>query len=615
MSGDVFGNGMLLSRHIRLIAAFDHRHIFLDPNPDASKTFTERERLFALPRSSWADYDSKLISEGGGIWARSEKSIPISPQAQATLGISVARLTPNELVTAILKAPVDLLYNGGIGTYVKAASETHADVGDRANDALRINGSELRVKVVGEGGNLGLTQLGRVEAALKGVKLYTDAIDNSAGVDTSDHEVNIKILLSLPIADGELTEKQRNALLAEMTDEVGQLVLRDNYFQTQALSGAGRMGVKLLDQQQRFIRFLEKEGRLNRALEFLPSDDEIAERRAKGHGLTGPEQSVLLAYSKMWLNDQLLASDLPEDPWVSTALARYFPAALRNRFGGYIPRHPLKREIVATHVLNSMVNRVGATFVHRLIETTGATPAQIVRAYLLTREVFALVPTWKEIEALDNVIADEVQSQMLIELTRSTVRATTWFLRSRRLADPMAETIARFAPAAAALLEFIEAAPVAAPWRLPVTDHLKVLEANRVPAELALKIAAAGTLFAALDIADVGELEKKPLAEVATAYFAIGDLLGLARLRLQVAALPSDGYWQAMAKAALGDDLAGLQRALSADALHAGGQRTWEAAQGPAIERARRMLTELADSKSADLAMLSVALRELRNLA
>jgi glutamate dehydrogenase len=527
----------------------------------------------------------------------------------------VARLTPNELVTAILKAPVDLLYNGGIGTYVKSSGETHADVGDRANDALRINGSELRVKVVGEGGNLGLTQLGRVEAALKGVKLYTDAIDNSAGVDTSDHEVNIKILLSLPIADGELTEKQRNALLAEMTDEVGQLVLRDNYFQTQALSVAGRMGVKLLDQQQRFIRFLEKEGRLNRALEFLPSDDEIAERRSKGHALSGPEQSVLLAYSKMWLNDQLLASDLPEDPWVVTALERYFPAALRKRFGGYIARHPLKREIVATHVLNSMVNRVGATFVHRLMETTGATPAQIVRAYLLTREVFALVPTWKEIEALDNVIADEVQSQMLIELARHIVRATTWFLRSRRLAEPMAETIARFAPAAAALLGFIKAAPVGVPWRLPITDHLQVLEANRVPAELALKVAAAGTLFAALDIADVGELEKKPLEDVATAYFAIGDLLGLARLRLQVTALPSDGYWQAMAKGALGDDLAGLQRELTADALHAGGLAAWEAAQRPAIERARRMLTELADSKSADLAMLSVALRELRNLA
>jgi glutamate dehydrogenase len=615
MSGDVFGNGMLLSRHIRLIAAFDHRHIYLDPNPDAGRSFAERDRLFALARSSWADYDSKLISEGGGIWARSEKSIPISPQAQAVLGIEWARLTPNELVTAILKAPVDLLYNGGIGTYVKAMSETHADVGDRANDALRINGSELRVKVVGEGGNLGLTQLGRVEAALKGVKLYTDAIDNSAGVDTSDHEVNIKILLSLPIADGELTEKQRNALLAEMTDEVGQLVLRDNYFQTQALSIAGRMGVKLLDQQQRFIRFLEKEGRLNRALEFLPSDDEIAERRSKGIALTGPEQSVLLAYSKMWLNDQLLASDLPEDPWVGTALERYFPAALRLRFGGYIARHPLKREIVATHVLNSMVNRVGATFVHRLMETTGATPAQVVRAYLLTRETFALVPTWKEIEALDNVIADEVQSQMLIELARRTVRATTWFLRSRRLADPMAETIARFAPAAAALLEFIKTAPIGAPWRLPITDHLKVLEANRVPDELALKIAAAGTLFAALDIADVGELEKKPLEEVATAYFAIGDLLGLARLRMQVAALPSDGYWQAMAKAALGDDLAGLQRELTADALHAGGLAAWETAQRAAIERARRMLTELADSKSADLAMLSVALRELRNLA
>ncbi|MBC8120128.1 MAG: NAD-glutamate dehydrogenase, partial [Burkholderiaceae bacterium] len=322
MSGDVFGNGMLLSRHIRLLAAFDHRHVFIDPAPDVAASFAERERLYALPRSSWADYNQKLISPGGGIWARSEKSIPISPQVQAALGISATKLTPTELISSILKAPVDLLYNGGIGTYVKAISESHLDVGDRANDALRVNGVELRCKVIGEGGNLGLTQLGRVEAALNGVKLYTDAIDNSAGVDTSDHEVNIKILLSLPIADGELTEKQRNTQLVAMTDDVAALVLRDNYFQGQSLSVSGRMGALLLDHQQRFIRFLEKRGALNRAIEFLPSDDEIDERRAKGISLTGPERAVLLAYSKMWLFDELLASDLPEDPWVGTALAR-----------------------------------------------------------------------------------------------------------------------------------------------------------------------------------------------------------------------------------------------------------------------------------------------------
>ena len=619
MSGDVFGNGMLLSRHIRLLAAFDHRHVFIDPAPDVAASFAERERLFALPRSSWADYNQKLISAGGGIWARSEKSVPISPQAQAALGIAAIKLTPSELISAILKAPVDLLYNGGIGTYIKAASESHADVGDRANDGLRVNGAELRCKVVCEGGNLGLTQLGRIESALNGVKLYTDAIDNSAGVDTSDHEVNIKILLSLPIADGELTEKQRNTQLASMTDEVAALVLRDNYFQGQSLSIGGRMGTRLLDQQQRFIRFLEKQGRLSRTIEFLPGDDEIGERRGKGIPLTSPERAVLLAYSKMWLFDELLASDLPEDPWVGTALARYFPSALKEKFGSFIDRHPLKREIVATHVLNSMVNRVGATFVHRLMETTGATPAQIVRAYLLTREIFGLVPVWKSIEALDNVVPDELQSKMLIELGRRTVRATTWLLRSRRLIEPIREpmigTIERFAPAANALLEFIANAPVSAPWRAPIAQHELTLVAGGVPAPLALAVAASDTSFASLDIAEIAESLKQPLSAVADAYFSIGGLLDLARLRGQVSALPSDGYWQGMAKSSLGDDLAALQRELTADALQAGGKSAWEVAQRPAIERAQRMLNELADSKSADLAMLSVALRELRHLA
>ena len=615
MSGDVFGNGMLQSRHIRLLAAFDHRHIFIDPAPDVAASFAERERLFALPRSSWADYNQASISAGGGIWARSEKSIPISPQAQAVLGIAASKLTATELISALVKAPVDLLYNGGIGTYVKAVAESHAEVGDRSNDVLRVNGAELGCKVVAEGGNLGFTQLGRIEAALHGVRLYTDAIDNSAGVDTSDHEVNIKILLSLPIADGDLTEKQRNALLISMTDDVAQLVLRDNYFQGQSLSIGGRMGMRLLDQQQRFIRFLERQGRLSRAIEFLPNDDEIAERRGKAIALTSPERAVLLAYSKMWLFDELLASDLPEDAWVATAIARYFPFALKEKFADYIARHPLKREIVSTHVLNSMVNRVGATFVHRLMETTGATPPQIVRAYLLTREVFGLVPVWQAIEALDNVVADELQSQMLIELGRRTVRSTTWFLRSRRLAEPMLGTIERFAPAAAALLEFIAAEPVSAPWRALIAQGEQTLVAGGVSPSLALAVTASDTSFAALDIAEVAESSKQPFAAVAAAYFSIGQLLGLARLRAQVSALPSDGYWQGMAKNSLGDDLAALQRELTADALRAGGQSAWEIAQRPAIERAQRMLAELADAKAADLAMVSVALRELRHLA
>jgi glutamate dehydrogenase len=615
MSGDVFGNGMLLSRHIHLVAAFDHRHIFIDPTPDASASFTERERLFALPRSSWADYDAKLISAGGGVWSRAEKSIPLSPQAQAALGIEAAQLAPAELISAILRAPVDLLYNGGIGTYVKAAHETHADVGDRANDAVRIDGRALRCKVVGEGGNLGFTQRGRVEAALAGVRLYTDAIDNSAGVDTSDHEVNIKILLAMPVADGRLTVANRNALLAEMTDDVAALVLLDNYFQTQALSVGNHTARKLLEQQQRLMRFLEKEGRLNRALEALPDDETLAERRTAGLPLTAPERAVLLAYAKMWLADALLASDLPEDPWIGEALPRYFAARLRERYAADIARHPLRREIVATVVLNDMVNRVGPSFTHQMTSSTGASPAQVVRAYLLTREVFALAPAWQAIEALDNVVADRTQAELLMELGRRTVRATTWFLRWRRLAEPMADSIARLAPAARALLGYLGAQPADAPARAGFAEAQARFIAEGVPAPLAFEVAAATTTVAALDLAEVAEAAGQPLDPVAATYFAIGDALGLARLRAQVAALPSDGYWQALAKAAASDDLASLQRALTADALAAGGLATWQRSQAAPLERARRMLLELADAKHVDLAMISVALRELRNLA
>jgi len=615
MSGDVFGNGMLLSQRIRLVAAFDHRHIFLDPSPDAATSFAERQRMFALPRSSWADYDARLISAGGGIWSRAEKSIPVSPQAQAALGISAALMAPNELISAILRAPVDLLYNGGIGTYVKASTESHPDVGDRANDAVRVNGAELRCKVVGEGGNLGFTQRGRVEAALHGVRLYTDAIDNSAGVDTSDHEVNIKILLSLPVAEDRITLEQRNALLAEMTDDVAHLVLEDNYYQTQALSVGVHTARKLLEQQHRFIRFLEKEGRLNRALEFLPDDETIAERRSTGLALTGPERAVLMAYSKMWLFDELLASDLPKDPWVAAALVRYFPQRLHQEFAGDIARHPLRREIIATVVLNEMVNRVGPSFPYQMTSSTGSAPAQVVRAYLLTREVFALSPTWRAIEALDNVVADQTQAELLMELGRRTVRATTWFLRSRRLGEPMAQTIERFGPACEALLRYLRVAPPSASWRVPIQEMQARFTQQRVPEALAFDVAAAATTIAALDLAEVAEAARQPLETVASTYFAIGDVLGLARLRAQVAALPSDGYWQALAKAASSDDLASLQRQLTADALQAGGLEPWQREQAHALDRARRMLGELAESKSADLAMLSVALRELRNLA
>jgi glutamate dehydrogenase len=571
--------------------------------------------------SSWADYDADLISAGGGVWPRSAKRIPVSPQAAAALGIEPGPRAPAELLSAILKAPVDLLYNGGIGTYVKAAAESHEQVGDRANEALRVDGRDLRCKVVAEGGNLGLTQRARIEAAQHGVRLYTDAIDNSAGVDTSDHEVNIKILLGLAIADGELTEKQRNALLAEMTDDVAALVLRDNYFQTQILSLTRGVGVQVLEQQARFIRFLEKQGLLARAIEFLPSDEEIATRKAQQLGLTNPENAVLLAYSKMWLYDAALESNLPEDPWIDTALARYFPARLRDDWAGTIARHPLRREIVCTHVINSMVNRVGFTFVHRLMEATGATPAQIVRAYLLARETFGHVQTWIGIEALDNQVPDEVQAQMLTELDHLTLRATRWFLRSKRLPDPMAGTIIRARPGVDSLYARLYDERHAA-----VRDRLLGaaqgwIDAG-VPALLAQRLAASDALVAALDVTDLAEATQQPAERVADVLIAVGELLGMPRLQAMIDALPAENYWHGMAKTSLTDDLADLQRTLCGEALmHAQSDDTdttlaaWKASEHGALERAQRLLYELAEAPSADLAMLSVALRELRSLA
>jgi glutamate dehydrogenase len=621
MSGDVFGNGMLLSRHIKLVAAFDHRHIFLDPAPEPEAAFAERERLFKLPRSSWAEYDVTKISRGGGVYARSLKSIPITAEAARVLDSTADAMTPAELVNAILKAPVDLLYNGGIGTYVKASSETHAEVGDRANDAVRVNARELRCKVVGEGGNLGCTQRGRVEYALAGGHIYTDAIDNSAGVDTSDHEVNIKILLGLAMADGELTLKQRNALLAEMTDDVAMLVLRDNYFQTQALSVANRIALRLLDSQHRFIQFLEKSGRINRALEFLPSDDEFAERRAKGVGLTTPEAAVVLAFCKIWLYDELLASRLPDDPWVETTFSRYFPKALRERYAAYLPRHPLRREIIATYVINSMVNRVGGTFVHRLMEMTGAKPDEIIRAYLLTRQIFGFVELWKSIEALDNKVDDAVQSAMLIEGGRVIERGTNWFLRSRRLADEMPATIARFSPR-------VEALAARLPQLLDPGDRERLdtivggYVKSGVPQPLAERIVALDMLYSTLDVGEVAEATGRPVELVAEVYFTLSTRLGVPWLREKIAALPDEKHWQKLAKGAMLDDLSGLQRTVTGEALTGGGELVgaaaligaWRDRNGRAIERMAQLLTELRTSPAVDQAMLSVALRELRNL-
>ena len=451
MGGDVFGNAMLLSRHIRLVGAFNHMHVFIDPNPDPETTFTERERLFALPRSTWDDFDRSLLSAGGGIYTRSAKSIPLSAEAREALAVETESLTPNEVIAAMLKAPVDLIWNGGIGTYVKSRRESHADAGDRANDVVRVDGDELRCRIVGEGGNLGLTQLGRIEFAANGGRVNTDAIDNSGGVDCSDHEVNIKVLLNELVSGGDMTEKQRNRLLEDMTGEVAALVLRNNYLQTQALSVASSQAASLLEVQSRLIRRLERDGELDREIEFLPGAEEIAERLAAKVGLHAPELSVLIAYVKIGVFQRLLSSTLPDEPFVVNELRAYFPSALRERCAGLMPAHRLAREIVGTVVANEMVNRCGITFAFRLGEETGADDADIARAYLVAREVYGMRGTWEAIEALDNAVGADVQTSMLLETRKLVERGARWLLRNRPRPLDIARDIGHFAGGVTAL--------------------------------------------------------------------------------------------------------------------------------------------------------------------
>ncbi|ACJ00077.1 NAD-glutamate dehydrogenase [Rhodospirillum centenum] len=617
MSGDVFGNGMLLSRHIRLVGAFDHRHIFLDPAPDAARGWEERRRLFTLPRSSWADYDRSLISEGGGVFERSAKSIGLTPQIKALLGLSVDRLTPAELMQAMLRAPVDLLWFGGIGTYVKSADETNADVGDKANDALRVNARELRAKVVGEGANLGVTQRGRIEAALAGVRINTDAIDNSAGVDTSDHEVNIKILLRDVIDRTGMDLQERDTLLAAMTDEVARLVLDDNYKQTQALTVAQARAAEMLEDHARFARHLEKAGRLHRAIEFLPDDDEVAARAQRRLGLTRPELAVLLAYAKIDLYDKLLASELPDDPRMARDLERYFPSALRDRFPEAIESHRLRREIICTVATNAMVNRVGPSFVWEMTEQTGQREGDVARAYIAVRDAFALRAAWEGIEALDTRVPAQVQTAMILETHRLMRRAVPWLLLNGHHPLDIRAEVERLAPVvedlAGCLAEVLGGDDLA--------KREAELAAHGVPAALAARIAALPVLASAPDIAQIAAESGRPLVrEVAAVYFALGERLGFDWLRDRAAGIVAANHWQRQAVAAIVDDLWSLQARLAARVL-AGGDGGRDAlldafagtCPGP-MERLHGLLQELHTSASVDLAMLAVAVRQLRGL-
>ncbi|CAM5480758.1 NAD-glutamate dehydrogenase [Streptomyces griseus] len=623
MSGDVFGNGMLLSEHIRLVAAFDHRHIFIDPNPDAATSYAERRRLFDLPRSSWADYDTDLLSAGGGVHPRSAKSIPLNAHIREALGIdaSVSKMTPADLMQTILKAPVDLVWNGGIGTYIKAVSESNADVGDKANDAIRVNGEDLRAKVVGEGGNLGATQLGRIEFARNGGRINTDAIDNSAGVDTSDHEVNIKILLNGLVRDGDMTVKQRNKLLADMTDEVGALVLRNNYAQNVALSNASAQAPSLLHAQQRFMRRLERDGALDRALEFLPADRHIRELLSNEKGLSQPELAVLIAYTKITTADELISTVLPDDPHLQKLVHAYFPSELRERFPEAVDGHALRREIITTVLVNDTVNTAGSTFLHRLREETGASIEEIVRAQYTAREIFGLSSVWDAVEALDNKVAADVQTRIRLHSRRLVERGSRWLLGNRPQPVAIAETIDLFRDGVEQvwneLPKLVKGADL--DWYHSILDELT---AAGVPDELAVRVAGFSSAFPALDIVAIADRTGKEPLEVAEVYYDLADRLRITQLMDRIIELPRADRWQSMARASIREDLYAAHAALTSDVLSVGNgastpeQRfvAWESKNAAILARSRSTLEEIQGSDAFDLANLSVAMRTMRTL-
>ncbi len=615
MSGDVFGNGMLMSRRLRLLAAFDHRHVFVDPDPDPERGFAERQRLFRLPRSSWADYDRVLISQGGGVFERSAKSVAISPQMKRVFAIEADRLTPAELIRKVLAAPVDLLWFGGIGTYVKAPRETHAEVGDRANDALRVNADEVRAKIIGEGANLAVTQRGRVAYALAGGRIDTDAIDNSAGVDTSDHEVNLKILIDQAIAVGALPAEEREPLLHGMTEDVAAVVLRDNYLQGEALAVAEARGAVALDRQVRLIRDLERSGRLDRALEFLPDDETLAARATEHGGLVRPELAVLLAYAKMALDGELLASDLPDAPELAEELRHYFPAALRERLGALIPAHPLRREITATIVTNDLVNRAGITFVSDLRTRTGRPAPEIARAYLVVREIFELRRLWAEIEALDGKVPARTQMEMLLEIALVVEHASAWLLRHHRL-DLAADT-ARLAPCVRSLAVLLADLLPPRDASLAAERSLRLTETG-VPAALAARIGAMMFLAPALDIAELADRSAQPLDRAARAYYGAGVRFALDEMRAAARRLPAETQWQKLALEATVDDLLALQTDIALRILtseHVGEPdplAAWAAARATALAPPEALARELRATATPDLALLVVAARQLR---
>lgn len=622
MAGDVFGNGMLLSERIRLQAAFNHVHIFVDPNPDPETSFSERKRLFEKPKSSWQDYNRELISKGGGIFNRDEKTIKLTPQIQKTFAIEEGELTPTAFIKALLKAPVDLVWNGGIGTYVKSKRESHADVGDKSNDSLRVDGGELRCRVFGEGGNLGMTQLGRVEFALAGGACNTDFIDNASGVDCSDHEVNIKILLNELVISGDLTQKQRNKLLVDMTEDVATLVLSNNYLQSQAISIAQSQSVQNMGEYRRFIQSLESEGRLNRRLEFLPDDEVLAERHANNQSLTRPELSVLLSYAKAMLKEQLATESLSQDPYIARALERPFPGVLLKKFRKPVYEHRLRKEIIATQVANDMVDNMGIDFSHRLTKSTGAKPTRVAKAYIAARDIYGLAEFREQVELLDFTVPAQLQLSLLHSMIRKVRRASRWLLRNRRNDLKPENEVTQFAPLIGkihkALPDVLRGAA-----RDEWDREYSRLVALKVPHDLAAVAAMPSNLYSGLGMVEAARQSQTDVLRAAEAYFLLGDKINLHWFANAVADAKVENYWQAMAREAYMDDLEAQTRMLAVATLRQakGGLSIeesidqWMHHQRPLIERWRTMVSELQAAPGTDFAMLSVAIRELLDLA
>ena len=623
MSGDVFGNGMLLSEHIRLVAAFDHRHIFLDPSPEAASSYAERRRLFDLPRSSWADYDTSLISSGGGVFPRTAKSIPVSPEVAAALGLdgSTRSLTPVEMMRAILAAPVDLLWNGGIGTYVKASSETNAEAGDKGNDAIRVDGADLRCQAVGEGGNLGFTQRGRIEYAMQGGRICTDFIDNSAGVDTSDHEVNIKILLDAVMRSGDMTEKQRGELLASMTDEVAELVLVDNYDQNLALSNSTAVSGSLMHVHEAWIRRLERSGVLDREIEFLPSVKDFQARRAASNPLTSPELAVLLAYTKIVLADELLESNLPDDPFLRGELFSYFPTRMRQEHRDAMTGHPLRREIIVTQVVNKLVNFAGVTFFHRLSQETSASAEELARAHFVAREIYGANELIERINSLDNQIAASVQTDMRLAVRTLIERASRWLVNNRRPPLDSEATVEHFGTDIGKVMQALPDILTGVQAE-EYEDRRGALEKAGVPEDLARAVAVLPPAYAVLEVVEIAKRDELDALEVARVHSVLAEHLGLSELMAMIYNLPRNDRWQTMARASLRDDLHAVHAVLTGQVLastQAGAPaeervETWEENDSVVVGRAKATLADITSETDPDLARLSVGLRVVRTM-